>query len=183
MSENKEYIRVLANLSKEKEFEFIIDNYIGELRLFAFRYLNDWSIVDDIMQEMMLRAYLNLNTLQEENSIKPWLYKITYNLCIDYLRNNYYKLHLLTDNLETIIQKNSESAEVVVLKKIEKSDLHRIISSLPTIYAEPLKLYYFQQFNYKEISETLNISVGLIKTRLFRARKLIKAIYCASNEF
>lgn len=162
---------------KENEIERIITDYEIELRYLAFRYVRDWILVDDIMQEVYLKIFLKLDTFNNTSNIKTWLYKITCNQCIDHLRSRVIKSTILIDDLENLLVSNRESVEREVLKKFDKRRLYQNINSLPNDYKQTLTLYYFSNYSYKEISQLLYKDISFVKNKLFRGRRLLKDIY------
>jgi RNA polymerase sigma-70 factor, ECF subfamily len=162
---------------EENEIERIIIVYETELRYLAYRYVRDWILVDDIMQEVYLKIFLKLDTFNRTANIKTWLYKITCNQCIDFLRSKVIKSTILIDNLEEFLVSNCESAEREVLKSFDKGRLYRMINSLPDDYKETLTLYYFNNYSYKEICSLLSKDISYVKNKLFRGRRLLKEIY------
>lgn len=160
--------------SYEKELENLILEYEPELRFFAFKYLKDWVLVDDIMQEVYLKVFLHMNTFEKRSTVRSWLYKITANQCIDYLRTQTVKYVITTENLDDINLLNSESAEFEVFQNFEKDFLFQAVNSLPAHYRKPIILYHFKHYTYKEICKILNDDIGNIKNRIFRGRRLLK---------
>lgn len=161
----------------EQELKKIIDLYEMELRYVAYKYVRDWFLVDDIMQEVFIKIYMKLNSIEDRYKLKSWLYAITCNQCIDYLRSKAVSLtHLIGDPEEVNIS-NNISAEIETIQRLEKQLLYKAIASLPNEYKEPIILFHFKQFSYKEISEALNENLGVIKSRLFRGRQLLKETY------
>jgi RNA polymerase sigma-70 factor (ECF subfamily) len=161
----------------ENEIERLISDYEIELRYLAYRYVRDWILVDDIMQDVYLKIFLKLDTFNHTSNIKTWLYKITCNQCIDYLRSRMIKSTILIDNFEEILVSNRESAEIEVLRKLDNGRLYHIINSLPYDYKQPLTLYYFNNYSYKEISELLCKDISYVKNKLFRGKRLLKEKY------
>lgn len=161
----------------EKDIEELINEYEIELRYFAYKYVHDWQIVDDIMQEVFIKVFLKLDTFEKRSSIRSWLYKITYNQCIDYFRRVEVKSPLLIEDLEETKAAHTDSAEIEAIEKFEKDWLYHTVNSLPNQYKEPILLFYFKQYSYKEISEALNETIVVIKNRLFRGRRLLKEKY------
>lgn len=170
------------NQQLDKNLESIIAIYGEKLRTFAFRFVRNWDIVDDIMQEVYLKVFLKLDTLMNMATVKPWLYTITSNQCLDYLRLKYVKSTVLTDNFETLNITNGESVENEIIGKVDKLKLHKILNTLPIHYKEPLVLYYFHNLNYKEISELLKISIQNLKTRIHRAKKMVRIKYLSTKK-
>jgi RNA polymerase sigma-70 factor, ECF subfamily len=135
----------------EKMIEKIIAAYDENLRYFAFRFVRDWELVNDIMQEVYLKVYKNINFLMNSSAIKSWLYSITANQCKDYLRTKYCKTTILTDDYEVLTQK-SNVVEIEVLEKLDKLHLQKIITSLPKHYKDPLILKYYYHFGSATLS-------------------------------
>lgn len=160
-----------------KELERIISNYNSELRYFAFKYVRDWIVVDDIMQEVYLKIFLKWNSFKNKSTMKAWLYKITCNQCIDYLRSKVFKSTILTDNLEELLSSNIESVEGKLFEKFERERLYQTINALPKDYKQTLFLYYVRNYSYKEISDLLCKDISFVKNKLFRGRQLLKKVY------
>ena len=161
----------------EKDLEELINEYEIELRYFAYKIVRDWLIVDDIMQEVFIKIFLKLDSFEKRSSIRSWLYTITSNQCIDYFRSKTGKSTMLVENLEEIKVVTTYSAEIEAIELFEKDWLYHTVNSLPNQYKEPILLFYFKQYSYKEISEALNETIGVIKNRLFRGRRLLKEKY------
>lgn len=161
---------------REKETEEIIEEYEVLLRYLAFQYIRDWSIVDDIMQEVFLKIWLNIDSLKHMHKLKSWLYSTTANQCIDYFRSKYVKTTHLFDSLEELNITFSESVELQVIKNFEYTNLYQIIRTLPIHFKEPIELFYFKDCTYKEISISLGINISTVKNRLFRGRLLLKEL-------
>ncbi|MDQ0153945.1 RNA polymerase sigma factor [Robertmurraya andreesenii] len=162
---------------KEYEIERIIADYEIGLRYLAFRYVRDWILVDDIMQDVYLKVFLKLDTFQGKSNIKSWLYRITANQCIDYLRSREMKSTVLIDNLEEVDSHSGVSVENDIIERLEKEVLYQNIRSLPDDYKQTLSLYYLNDYSYREISEALCKDITYVKNRLFRGRRLLKKVY------
>jgi RNA polymerase sigma-70 factor, ECF subfamily len=118
-----------TNKQSNVQFETLITIYNLSLRRFAYNYVRDWGIVDDIMQEVYVKAFLKINTLHSDAAIKSWLFSITANQCKDYLRVKYVKTTVLTDNFDTLIVTNKECVEKEVINNSDMNILKRIIFS------------------------------------------------------
>lgn len=162
---------------KELAIEQIIVDYDIELRYVAYRYVRDWILVDDIMQEVYLKVYLNLGSFEGKANIKSWVYRITVNQCIDYLRKKIVQTTVLMDNPEELLATSRESVEKEMMERLEKEQLHERISSLPKDYQQAISLYYLHDYSYKEISEILSRDLSFVKNKLFRGRRMLKEVY------
>lgn len=164
------------------EIEEIIRDYETELRYFAYKYVSDWVMVDDIMQEVYLKVFLRWSTIIQVKNLKSWLYKVTSNQCIDYLRSSGYRSTLLVENLEEILMPGIVSAEQKVMKWLDRERLFEYITSLPFYYKTTIILYYYRNFSYKEISKILCKDISFVKNKLYRGRLLLREM-CIKEKF
>lgn len=162
---------------KECELEGIVKDYGTELRYLAFRYMKDWIIVDDIMQDVYLKVFLKMDSFEGKSNIKSWLYRITVNCCIDYLRSKALKTTVLIENPEDMLTSTRESVEMEMLERFEKEELYDHINSLPNDYKQALALYYLKDYSYKEISDALCKDVSFVKNKLFKGRHMLRKVY------
>jgi RNA polymerase sigma-70 factor (ECF subfamily) len=152
---------ILINLAKngDKEaFVSLIKNV--EKRLFKIAYTICPEEAEDILQETYLEAYLGIKRFKGNSSFYTWIYRIMMNTI--YKRNRKKSIQV---KLQKIIPQNDEE-----LKEIIRSALKK----LPPKYNEVLTLFYFEGCSIKEISEILNIREGTVKSRLFKAKKILK---------
>lgn len=161
----------------EQKIEEIITNYGTELRYVAFRYVRNWAVVDDIMQEVFLKIFLKMNSFREQSKLKSWLYKITRNQCIDYLRSKVVKATVLVDEMEDLRYSTNEMVENEILERFDRERLYQQIEALPKDYQQTLSLYYFSDYSYKEISDLLCVDISFVKNKLFRGKRMLKQIY------
>lgn len=152
----------------EQEFDIKYNLYKDMIFNIALNYTHNQDDSEDILQDVFMK-YLNsseeFKTLENE---KYWLIRVTINTSISFIKSKW-KSGVILDN-EYI---NSVKAE-------ENSDMLRmrqIIFSLKDKYKEVIILYYYQNYNTKEIAEILKISQNSVKKRLERARDLIKKEY------
>ncbi|MEH7224632.1 sigma-70 family RNA polymerase sigma factor [Bacillus sp. JJ1566] len=162
---------------EKHQIEQIINEYEPELRYAAFRYVRNWSDVDDIMQEVFLKIYLKFHSFRDPSKIKAWLYSITRNQCIDYLRSKVVKATVLMDDIEELRFSTNETVEKEIVEKFDRETLYQHIESLPKDYKQTLSLYYFGEYSYREISYLLSKDISFVKNKLFRGRLMLKKVY------
>lgn len=165
----------------EHEIEEIITNFGNELRYVAFQYVRNWVVVDDIMQEVYLKIFLKFDSFREESKLKSWLYRITRNQCIDYLRSKVVKATVLVDEMEDLRYSTNEVVENEVLEKFDNERLREHINSLPKDYKQTLSLYYFDDYTYNEICQQLSKDISFVKNKLFRGKRMLKQVYESSG--
>jgi RNA polymerase sigma factor (sigma-70 family) len=157
----------------EWNFEAILDEYGEKLIRLAFLYVKDWSAAEDIVQDAFLRFYQKSHQFKGESSLLTYLSRIVINLSYNYLRKSRYKTILGLDALRGIVS-NDRSIEEEVENNQAHSELAAEILSLPLKYREAIILYYYQELKVHEISDLLQTSENTVKSRLSRARTLLK---------
>ncbi|WP_010677137.1 RNA polymerase sigma factor [Bacillus timonensis] len=120
---------------------------------------------------------MKFNTCQDKAKLKAWLYKITRNQCIDYLRSKVVKTTVLTDNPDELLFSTDKVVEKRMLAKFEREKLHQHLDSLPSDYKQTLSLYYFYDYSYSEISHLLRKDISFVKNKLFRGKQLLRKVY------
>lgn len=184
--ENEDYKLIKLCLRGKKEaFAKLVDKYNKRVYNLAYRLTSNPEKAKDISQEAFIKIYRSLERYDPKYKFSSWLLKTVSNLCIDYHRTK----HTATASLEKIIESGAESAilsdanlrqttEEVIEEKLEQLELkaviHEGIEQLPMDYKSVLVLRHIQSLSYKEISQILNLPMGTIKARIFRARKLLK---------
>ncbi|HEY6285199.1 MAG TPA: sigma-70 family RNA polymerase sigma factor [Ktedonobacteraceae bacterium] len=171
----------------QEAFEALMSRYEQSLFVLIYRYLGEYHETHDVLQLVWLQLYLSLATLLPNVHIKPWLFTVARNRCLDILRR---KRFLSFSELEV----GNEEHEAVFLDAIpdtsptpeevaEHSDLQReiqhAIQELPHNYRSVVLLYYGKQLSFSEIGQVLNISGSTVKTRFNRAKPLLRAALTA----
>lgn len=138
----------------------------------------------DITQETLLKAYLNIKKFKGNSSFKTWLYKIAVNCAMDYLRKRNIEIHNFTyiDEFDDKV-KDFKTPEDVVDKKLTAEILMKEINKLPIDYRVVLILRDIEGLTYEEISKIMNLNLGTLKSRLWRARNLLKERIKSLPEF
>lgn len=157
----------------DKQMENIMDSCGEELIRLAYFYVQDWQAAEDIVQEAFLSYYQKSHQFENRSSLKTYLSKITINKCHDHLRSWKNKRSLFTDTIGELLS-DCKSPEENVEVRAGQANLTRKVLGLPIKYRETILLYYYQEFSTKEISHLLNCPENTVKTRLRRAKKLLK---------
>ena len=134
---------------------------------------------DDILQEIFMKIHKNIGSLMNENKIHAWIYRITRNTITDYYRKNQNKFEVtgIPENLE------SSSDEELSTNTEIASCLKGMINSMPENYKQAIFLTEFQNMTQKELSEKMGISISGAKSRVQRARKMLKEMLLACCHF
>ncbi len=129
---------------------------------------------EDVLQEALVTAYRALAKFRGESGIYTWLYRIVVNKCRDFLRARKSKREDALEPVEPMLSDERVSIE----KNLELSEESRYligkINSLEKKYRRVLLLRYYEDCSYQEIAEIVKVNLGTVKSRLFKARELLK---------
>ncbi len=150
------------------------DKYYSKIRTFIASLIrNEWS-ADDLVQETFIKVDKNLATVKDMSKISSWIYRIAYNVCMDYLKNNQTRLFKQSEEL------SNQQAGIEIEKNMEQHQMGQCVrgkvDQLPDNLRSVLLLFDLEGFSHTEISEVLGISRENAKIRLHRARKKLKEI-------
>jgi RNA polymerase sigma-70 factor (ECF subfamily) len=139
---------------------------------------------EDLVQEAFVQIYRSMSSFRGDCSISTWVYKITTNVCQDYLRRKSRRnwRHLFSiDWLKSEIDKELPSPDLEPHEMAEiRDDLGRLrvaIASLPMEQRSVLVLHDLEQLTYQEVADVLGIALGTVKSRLFYARQKVRQIF------
>ena len=127
----------------------------------------------DLVQDIYLKAYQNLNSFQFKSKLSTWIANIAYNMTVNYLQ----KKRIPIIRIENIIENNftiNENPELATFKTEAAEILNAEIAKLPHLYKTLITLYHLEELPNKEIAEITNLPEGTIKSYLSRARKILK---------
>ncbi|NPV78857.1 MAG: sigma-70 family RNA polymerase sigma factor [Firmicutes bacterium] len=165
-----------------EEFERLVQKYDKAIYNLAYRLTGDKEEAKDLVQEALVKAYRSFDKFQLGSSFEKWLYRIASNIYIDRLRRRpKFRIESLDRPIDTLdeqlpreLQDNSAGPEELA----EISELHqaiqRGIQSLPPEYRLAVVLCDVQGFSYEEISEILKCSIGTVRSRIHRGRRLLR---------
>lgn len=157
----------------DEEMKRIMDSHGEHLIRLAYFYVKDWAAAEDIMQEVFISYYRKADQFEERSALKTYLSKITINKCHDYLRSWRNKRSLFSNSLGGLIS-SAKSPEETYVQQMDQSNLTNKILELPVKYREVILLFYYQEFTSNEIGEMLACSENTVKTRLRRAKDLLR---------
>ncbi|MBU5214466.1 sigma-70 family RNA polymerase sigma factor [Heyndrickxia oleronia] len=157
---------------KERCLNEAMDQHGNYLKRLIYTYVKDLQKTEDIIQEVFIKFYKNLDRFEGRSSIKTYLYRIAVNESKNYLKSWHYKKLEITEKIN--LWKNRESVEVEYIQKEQLQYISEIVINLPVKYREVIWLFYYVELSITEIANVLNCSPNTVKTRLARGRKLAK---------
>ena len=142
--------------------------YVYAICVQAFR-LSEHD-AEDVFQEVFARVFERLDTLREDEAVRPWIAQLTRRLCIDRLRAGSREIAAETDELP-------EAPDEDVLARIEEAfDVHDALAGLPEHCREILDRFFARDESYRAIGEALALPAGTIASRISRCLGKLKAL-------
>jgi RNA polymerase sigma-70 factor (ECF subfamily) len=140
-----------------------------------FSVVGDANVVEDVAQQAWWLVWERIGTLRDSRRWRSWLYRLVRNAAIDAGRERGRDRQLRT---ELSMGAPPTAASVGPDRSLERNEQHAAvldaIRALPAIYREPFVLRHLEDWNYRQIGETLGLPVDTVETRLVRARRLIR---------
>lgn len=158
----------------------LMDDYGDDVLRTSFMYLNDRHKAEDAFQEVFLKVFRKRRAFKGKSSEKTWIISITINVCKDMLRSSWLKRVLLTDKPD---DGKSEDIESAAIENDDKKMLYREVTSLPPQFKDVVILYYYHGFPTPEIAEAIGVAEGTVRSRLARAREILKDRLKARMDF
>lgn len=179
MTREEEYALVQRIQSGDSDaFAVLMDLYQKQVYHLALRTVGNPEDAADMTQEAFLRAYRAIGSFRGDSKLSVWLYRLTQNVCIDFLRSRGRKptVSLTVENEEDEVQELDVAderfdPEEQYQRKALRDAVRRGLLSLPEEYRMILILREINGLSYAEIGEQLQLEEGTVKSRLFRARK------------
>src|SRR6516225_4788007 len=156
-----------AQKEDKEAFEELVRRHQARVFAVAGGILRNKEDVEDIAQQVFLKAYFSLKRFDQRAAFSTWLYKITVNECWDLLRKRKVRPLLYEADL------SEEQAQDVSERLEKRQELERLLDCLEERDRTMLVLKEVQGFSVEEIAEVLGINGNTVKVRLFRARQRI----------
>ncbi|MFU8890542.1 MAG: RNA polymerase sigma factor [Anaerosomatales bacterium] len=153
-------------------FSALIREHDRSLRVLAYRMLGDRDEMDDVLQDAYLKAYRAFREFRGDAAAGTWLYRITYNACIDRLRRRRPDMGYLDELSEAGFEPASRE-DVAVTAQL-RTDLQGALAILPEEQRAAVLLVDALGWDYAEAAEVLGIARGTLGSRLHRARAVLR---------
>lgn len=157
---------------KEDVLDEIMTRYGQDIYRLVNSYVRDQVVAEDLTQEIFIKVHKSLHTFKRNAKLRTWIWRIAINHCNDYLRSWHYRSVFVSDSLFDL-EPTDDVVETIVTKEKE-AELITAVANLPTKYREAIFLYYYEELPLKEIEVRTGSNLSTVKSRLHRAKKLLK---------
>lgn len=179
-----------AKKGDQAAFEQLVLDNQNRVYSLALRMVNDREEAEDLAQEAFVKAWQGLASFQGESSFATWVYRLTANLCIDWLRRQKRRegvepaVSLDDADLGRAEPADRDGDPHLVLEKSERGRaLARGLAELPDWQRQVLVLRELSGLSYQEIADALDIDLGTVKSRIARGRLSLRKILLKDGNF
>lgn len=148
----------------DAEYNRIVNQYADTIYRVALSYSKSRFDAEDVVQNTFVKLLVKEVSFRDEDHLRRWLIRVAVNACKDIHKSFWRK------NVDSIDEMSSEP----VFTAEEKSDLYYAVMELPLKYRIVVHLFYYEGYSSKEIARILHIGETAVRTRLVRARNLLK---------
>lgn len=162
---------------EKKAFEEVYTDFFGVLYHLCLQYLHDEKVSEEIVQDTFLKLWEIRETINDQGNIRNFLYTITKNNCLNYLRNQKISMKHLENMKYLEMQFNYEALEKLgnYLQFEElRNKIEEVISKLPAEVIETFKLSRFEDLTYREIADKQGISIKTVEARISKGLRILR---------
>ncbi len=175
MSDIEQYAFVETTLDEKAQLvDQLMHEYSDGILHLAYTYVKNQGIAEDLTQEIFIKCYEKLDQFRQQSSLKTWLYRIASNHCKDYIRSWHYRKVTFNDKILDYLPSRAKQIEEEIIARNEETTLTNAVMSLPIKYREVVFLHYYEELTIVEISNVTSVNTNTIKSRLKRAKELLK---------
>lgn len=172
-------------------FEEIFTTYEKPVYNYVLHMVKDAHLANDLVREIFLKIYKNLETYQGKAKLSTWIYKIATNVYLDYFRTAAHKKEKVTKLLDNNLDENKKLEEIKRVLSIDEQlvkqemnvCIQEFLERLPEEYRAVIILHDLQGFKNLEIADILNCSLETVKIRLHRARNKFRTVLASNCSF
>lgn len=170
-----EALITLFQQGEEGAFRVLVNRYQEKLRNLIYSIFNEPDIVDDLAQEVLIKAYEGLPNFRFQSSFYTWLYRIAVNRCRDEMRKRKVRKWL---SLQSMMDSRDSEFHEKMTTHPDTSDAHEIVTRglqmVPEKFRMAIILKDIDGFSYEQMAEVMQCEVGTVKSRLSRARTMLR---------
>lgn len=173
-SPSDEVVAAMVQEGDQEAFGILLDRYEKKLSRYGRKFLSRKEDIQDIVQDVFVSAYQNIQSFDTSQRFSPWIYRIAHNALVNALRKK--ERSPISIDLDTLIYhpiyedgKESEREQEEMKKLIEQG-----LEKLPPKYREVLILHYYEDMPYKDIADILQVPAGTVGIRLKRAKERLR---------
>lgn len=160
-----------AKSGNKNALEQLIEKYAPVVFNLSYKLMRNYDDASDAAQEALVKVYSTINKFQGKSSFSTWIYRITYNTCIDLQRK---RQNNIVYGIDSAIKDPKPSPHAEILNNEKKENIQKAINDLPVKYRAAVVLRDIMGNSYDDISEILGCPAGTVKSRISRGREILR---------
>jgi RNA polymerase sigma-70 factor, ECF subfamily len=165
---------VVAIREKDRElYSVIIHRYKTKLSHYLRKFIRDADELEDVLQDVFIKAYHNLYGFNVNKKFSPWIYRIAHNEALNHIKKNS-RFSFSLDETEYEVVDEKMHLDSKIDNKLLKNKIEEELSKMKDKYREPIIFYFFEQKTYEEISDILHIPTSTVGTLISRGKKILR---------
>ncbi len=168
--EDLEVIHHYLETQASRCFNLLYNRYAAKIYSKCISMLKDEALAQDATQEIFTKIFLNLSRFREKSRFSTWVYSITYNYCIDFLRRKKKQKALFSEEMELAPDVPDDEVSDKVLLEMEVHELKVVLDNIPAGDRAVLLMKYQDEMSIREIAEVLDKTESAIKMKIKRAK-------------
>lgn len=155
----------------------LVERYEEKLTRYGRRFLSDSDDIGDTVQDVFIKAYVNINSFDVSRSFSSWIYRIAHNEYVNVLKKkkiSYFSLFEFDTFFPQFVATKSAYDDALTKEKGEL--VEKALKELEPKYKEPILLYFFEEKSYEEISDIMQIPKATVGVRIMRGKQRLQEI-------
>lgn len=170
-----EEIAIQVQKGDASSFGLLMERYGPKLTRYGRKFLIDGEDIKDLLQDVFIKAYTNMQGFDASRKFSPWIYRIAHNEFVNTIKKRSGRMTFSLSDFDTLLP--HPVAKEDVESDAERRELRALLEGGLTMldpkYREPLVLYYFEDMDYRAIAEVLHLPVSTVGIRLQRGKAML----------
>src|SRR5580704_16795697 len=181
-TETDETITTRVQGGEADAFATLVERYEDKLMRYARKFLRDPDDAKDIVQEVFIKAYENIQSFDATRRFSPWVYRIAHNEFVNAIKKRA-RGPVLGIDFDVVFPHLTagETADDTAMERDMKKTLEACLDELDPKYREPLVLYYYEGLSYKDMADVLHIPMSTAGVRLARGKSQLQKVAAKKN--
>jgi len=191
-NKDRENIKLILEKQDQKAYATLLNKYRNSLILTVLKMVNNRDDAEDIAMQAFTKAFKNLESYNTQYAFSTWLFKIASNTAIDFLRKKRLKTTSLDRKMNDFDESSTSFSQNILDPELDPEEkyihdqrkqlMKEVVESMNPKYRKLIELRFFQELKYEEIAERLDLSLGTVKVRIFRAKALLTEILAGHKD-
>jgi len=164
----------LINSGHEDAFPELYHRYSSDIYNYILRLVSKPNVAEDLLQEVFVAVWQGLDAFKQESSVKTWLFRISHNKTMSWMRTFYRNQEV--DQDATIDAVDGLAPDMQTLLSWRAEMVQEALNDLSANHRSVIELFYYHGLSYAEISEVIGCPIGTVKSRMSHAMKYLNGI-------